>query len=279
LVFEAFIKILQSESLLAKFNSALPAPHICLLLLGPHPTSVLASQVLALLSSLLRSYSGFARKLDLASFWIVLKNVLPPVWDSRVHVATFDILLGRTANETPEVQQGRPHGVSCAHILPAILFSLDYGLKSIVADNDADHMRVISLDGKRGLVTSGQHISDVYLAESVDMTLTDPSMEILLEELTDLQATSPSFRRSFGSKQATAIFLQTCRTFVVEVASQARTRTRCSQLLDKMCHLALMLTLDPAVDIEQKKEVRNFTYPCYVAVANGSLVVGGFAHL
>lgn len=129
-VLEAFISILSSDSHLVKFNTALPVARICILLLGPSPSSVVASQILALVNRLLGAYSNFSRKLELVSFWAILKAVLPVAWNPMVHVAAFDLLLGRSTSSIP-VSSAQP-GVKCPHILPAILASLDRGLDVLV---------------------------------------------------------------------------------------------------------------------------------------------------
>ncbi|KAG9019621.1 hypothetical protein FRB90_012467 [Tulasnella sp. 427] len=94
-VLEAFINILSSDAHMIKFKSALPAPRVCLLLLGSQPTSTVAAQILNLVGSMIGKDSSFPRKLELVSFWTILKEVLPRAWDSTVHVAAFDVLFGR----------------------------------------------------------------------------------------------------------------------------------------------------------------------------------------
>lgn len=80
-------------------------------------------------------------------------------------------------------------------------------------------------------------------------------MEVLVEELIDLHSSSPTFRHVFKSKAVTAIFITSGRSFITKIASTAELHPRSTRLSDKLCHLALMLSLDSNVDQTQKKEV------------------------
>lgn len=57
-VLEAFVRILSSEPHMQKFKSAMPAPRICLLLLGTAPGPVVASHILNLCGLMLENDSG-----------------------------------------------------------------------------------------------------------------------------------------------------------------------------------------------------------------------------
>lgn len=80
-------------------------------------------------------------------------------------------------------------------------------------------------------------------------------MEVLIEELIDLHSSSPTFRHIFKTKVVTAIFITSTRSFITKIASIPGTHPRSTRLSDKLCHLALMLSLDSNVDPNQKKEV------------------------
>lgn len=125
------IDILDSKLHLEKFQLSLPASRICLLLLGPRPNSTVAAQVLNLVATLTRAYPHTPRKLELTHFWISLKSVLPSAWDPSVHVATFDLFLGRGWNNLGSQPTSTP-GIACPHIFPAILACLEHGLDVLV---------------------------------------------------------------------------------------------------------------------------------------------------
>jgi len=64
-----------------------------------------------------------------------MKNILPGAWDPSVHVAAFDVLMGRLGNPHSGFRNGKASGgprVTCPYILPAIISSLDRGLSLIV---------------------------------------------------------------------------------------------------------------------------------------------------
>lgn len=59
-VLEAFVSILSSDAHMIKFKSALPAPRICLLLLGSKPAAVVAAQILNLVGLMMEKDSSYA---------------------------------------------------------------------------------------------------------------------------------------------------------------------------------------------------------------------------
>jgi len=99
-----------------RFSVALPVTRIYLLLLGDRPSSFVAKQVLDLITVSLNKSKSFSRKFELVSGWMILKTVLPHVWDENIHSAAFGILSDQT--------QDQGTVVACPHILPAILGSL-----------------------------------------------------------------------------------------------------------------------------------------------------------
>ena len=136
-VLTVFVSILGTGSNLAKLSAALPLPRICLLLLGDHPTSIIATQILTIISLAQKSSTSFSRKFELVSGWTVLKVALPSAWNTEVQAVAFDILLGRTAGQerTPNTQ--RNPIIACSQIAPAIFAALDYGLAAVVRGDDS----------------------------------------------------------------------------------------------------------------------------------------------
>jgi hypothetical protein len=143
-VLECLTTILSSPGKLEKFSAALPLARICLLLLGEHPTSVVASQILLIIGLTLNHSSSFNRKFELVSGWSALRIALPGAWDPSVHVAAFDVLLGRFGSDIHRSPQTfNPPKVSCPYILPAILCSLDRGLTNVARGGEVilnDHV-------------------------------------------------------------------------------------------------------------------------------------------
>lgn len=144
-VLECLTSILSSPGKLDKFAAALPLARICLLLLGDNPTCVVACQILLLIGLTLKhTSSSFNRKFELVSGWSVLRGALPGAWDPSVHVAAFDVLLGRFGSDIHHSPRAfNPPKVSCPYILPAIISSLDRGLTNVARGREAmlnDHV-------------------------------------------------------------------------------------------------------------------------------------------
>ena len=132
-VLEALVTIVSDPIRMKKFTTALPVTRILLLLLGEKPSSIVASQILLMLALVVRSAPSFPRKFELVSGWTTLKTVLPPCWDPSVHVAAFDVLLGRTNDDASSIMSPASGGapapvVVCPQILPTILLSFGHGL-------------------------------------------------------------------------------------------------------------------------------------------------------
>ena len=150
--------ILSSRPYYLKFTSALPMARICLLLLGDRPSPLVATQILNLIGLSIHMSSSFNRKFELISGWLVLKTVLPSVWDPQVNKAAFDLLLGRfsvdigPSTPTPSsasssksrLKSKQPKApsttVSCTNILPIIISALQTGLTAMnhcyIADDE-----------------------------------------------------------------------------------------------------------------------------------------------
>lgn len=124
-VMEAFVSILTSPACFTKFTAALPLTRICLLLLGEHPSSQLAYQVLTIISTALSVSATFSRKFELVSGWTVLTEIIPPAWDLNVHKVAFDILLGRVSGH----ERDKAASIFCPQMAPTIFASLRHGLQ------------------------------------------------------------------------------------------------------------------------------------------------------
>ena len=156
--------ILPSRPYYLKFTSVLPMTRICLLLLGDRPSPFVATQILNLIGLSIQMSSAFNRKFELVSGWMVLKTVLPSVWDPQVNKAAFDLLLGRfsvdlgpstptpssassSKSRSKSKQPKAPSTtVSCTHILPIIISALQTGLINVLNDCHDEGILMIHLD-------------------------------------------------------------------------------------------------------------------------------------
>lgn len=80
-------------------------------------------------------------------------------------------------------------------------------------------------------------------------------MEVLIEELIDLHASSLTFRQVFRSQQTTQLFLDGYKAFVTALSSFTNISRRTVRILEKVSHFALTLSLDNDVAANQKREV------------------------
>lgn len=81
-------------------------------------------------------------------------------------------------------------------------------------------------------------------------------MEVLIEELMDLHASSATFREVFKSQQTTQIFVDSYKSFVMKVVDLPDLNQRAVRILEKLTHFGLALALDNSVAGSQKREVR-----------------------
>jgi hypothetical protein len=81
-------------------------------------------------------------------------------------------------------------------------------------------------------------------------------MEVLIEELMDLHASSSAFRELFKSQQTTQIFVDAYQSFVAKVSKSSEVNQRTVRILEKLSHFGLALALDNAVAGSQKRTVR-----------------------
>ncbi|EIN04780.1 beach-domain-containing protein [Punctularia strigosozonata HHB-11173 SS5] len=226
--FLALISILQNPACYTKFAAALPVTRICLLLLGDRPSSTTATCVLRLIEICLAASPSFSRKFELVSGWSILKTVIPVVWDSAVHVAAFDLLLGRKVGSVQTDHMRKP--IVCPHLVPAILSTFQHGLRGVASRAD------VSGDA-----------SDVDSPEAL--------VEILIEELIELHSQNPTFRQVFRSQQTTQIFIDAYKTFVLALSSAPHVSQRVIRILEKVMHFAMSLALDNDVAGTQKREI------------------------
>ncbi|KAG8739840.1 hypothetical protein FRC10_005070 [Ceratobasidium sp. 414] len=230
LVLESLVTILQSSSThLTRFTAALPAPRVLLLLLGEHPTSVVASNIFVLLGILLQTSPSFSRKFELAHGWLVIKCVVPPAWDPSVHVAAFDILLGKIGSGSAangNVQVANPV------IFPTILAALQRGLQG-VSSRERDYRTPIAVDSV---------------------------MEVLVGELLELYGAVPTFKLLFKHRATMAVFVELCRSFLGNLAKARSENERegpggaVVRIEDKLKVLAGLLCENTVVDAAQKQE-------------------------
>lgn len=82
-------------------------------------------------------------------------------------------------------------------------------------------------------------------------------MEVLIEELMDLHASSPTFRQLFESHATTQIFVDGYKSFVTRCA-KLEMNHKIIRVLEKLGHFGLALALDNAVAGSQKREVSAF---------------------
>lgn len=87
--------------------------------------------------------------------------------------------------------------------------------------------------------------------------MSDSTIEVLLEELINLQASSPAFRSLFRSQSNTQSFIETFRTFVEDVAKCTSLNDRVTRIQEKVSHFALTIACDAEVSGHQKQEASN----------------------
>jgi len=85
--------------------------------------------------------------------------------------------------------------------------------------------------------------------------VTGEDPEALLEALIQLHPTSPSFRQIFKSTHVTQQFIDTHLAFASAIRSLPEISQRVTSLMDKMCHFAIALALDPSASQTQQTEV------------------------
>ncbi|KAG8221472.1 hypothetical protein J3R82DRAFT_1685 [Butyriboletus roseoflavus] len=171
LILDAVISLLRIPTMYMKFAEALPAARIALLWLGSEPSPPLVCQVLVIIGIGFSTSSSFGRKFELASGWLTLRKVLPPIWNDAIHEAALDLLL----------QRGRDGGtvskaVKYPQMLAVVLLALRQGL-SVYSNTQ--------VQGPSRLV-----------------------VERILDDLIDLHGSHSAFRQLFRSQSLTEILLE-----------------------------------------------------------------------
>jgi len=281
LVLALLVTILSISAYHSLFTASLPLTRILLLLLGDHPTPAVATSILRLLGISINFSSSFNRKFELVSGWGVLKLVLPSVWNPEVNRAAFDLLLGNSSvnassptsasTKQEREREKKTMAVKCTHILPTIISALQTGLTAVanncfIIEDDEGNLVLRWLFSYLPLL-----ISFFPGAKNLSWS-TERTMELLIEELLTLHATSATFRQIFESQQTTQLFVDTYKSFV-ERLSQAQLRALQKEqakggdgeeiringwnirILEKLTHFGLALALDNAVGGSQKREV------------------------
>ncbi|KAJ7720932.1 beach-domain-containing protein [Mycena metata] len=234
-VLEMLISLLAVPTLYNKFTAVLPLTRICILLLGDRPSPVIANQILVLIAISIQMSPAFTRKFELISGWSVLKTVLPSCWDPSVNEAALDVLLGRIGegSKSPALNGSGAGGITiaCPNIVPTIFCALQAGLTSIARNCE--------------IIDDAPNSS--WAVES--------TMEVLIEELMDLHASSNGFREVFKSQQTTQLFVNSYKTFVLKVSGAEQVNQRAIRILEKLTHFGLGLALDNNVAGAQKREI------------------------
>jgi hypothetical protein len=215
---------------------------VILLLLGEQPSPIVASQSLILLGLILNASPSFNRKFELVNGWTALKVVVPSAWDPSVHVAAFDLLLGKVF-VPGKMQTIGPPKILCPYILPTILTSLSLGLERVVTGG-----LMPPTTPTNGVTSHGM----VYSHESYSVI---SAMEVLVEELIDLHSSTSTFRQLFRSKQTTDILLRACQTFISKIFEFSQLRGKTDRLFEKVTTLVALLASDNHMDVEQVKQV------------------------
>jgi hypothetical protein len=195
-----------------------------------------------------------------------LRTVIPSAWDPSVQEAAFDILLGREGADKNESDT-----VACTHIVPTIFGALHEGLNSVANRSQSIDNADIYGEGTFSLVSA--LLTVISVASPGSSWAIEGSMEILIEELMSLHASSNTFRQVFRSQQTTQLFIDAYKAFVSKVISFpdiSQINQKTIRILEKLSHFGLALALDGAVAGSQKREVCLIN-PCLL---RGSTILG-----
>ncbi|PPQ94175.1 hypothetical protein CVT25_003811 [Psilocybe cyanescens] len=230
-VLALLVQIIGAQPYYTKFTTALPMTRILLLLLGDRPSSHVAAQILNMISISIRVSNSFSRKFELVSGWSVLKTVLPNVWDPAVNKAAFDLLLGRI-NTGPSAEGSQATTPTSA---------------TRREEKDRTNSTTVS--------SNNCHISDDSEASSNLSWSTETTMEMLIEELLTLHASSSTFRHIFESQQTTQLFIDAYKAMVAKLSKVNYINGWNIRILEKLTHFGLALALDNSVGGGQKREI------------------------
>lgn len=220
-VLEALVSMMRIPSLHSKLAGTLPMPRICLLLLGSHPSTRTACQVLGMLGLSLKASLSSGKDFELANGWGLLKTVLPGVWDRSVHDAALDILPGRPGDRSSD-DSGSPQ------MLSVFLFALYQGL------------------------SIGDNITELDEAPSKDAIIW------ILDDLTKLHESSSSFRRVFRS-QSTAQLLLDGLNIISPI--RQHTGVLDAKISAKLTHFGLLVAMGKHISSSQKQQILDIIRP------------------
>ncbi|KAJ3720550.1 hypothetical protein C8R42DRAFT_671005 [Lentinula raphanica] len=222
------------------FLTNLPLTRILLLLLGPRPSPVIASQILTIIGICVSpsdgtgtgkevGFVGFGRKFELVGGWGVLRAVLD------VNKAAFDVMLGRVSmlDENGTRNTSEENVVTCPQMAPIILSAMSAGLGVVAKEcfevtDDTDEIQ--------------------------------STTESLIETLLSLHSSSPTFRFVFQSQQTTAVFVGAYRAFVEKI----------QEAISSNSSTSLRATPDSASDSKSRPKSMSLSYSRSLLSRSGS---------
>jgi hypothetical protein len=81
------------------------------------------------------------------------------------------------------------------------------------------------------------------------------SADNLLEELIKIHSSSATFRQSFRSQATTQTFIDAFKSFINTISMFTELEHIVVRVIEKLCHLALSISLDDVVAVVQRQEV------------------------
>ena len=208
-----------------RFAEALPVARIAVLWLGTEPSPALVCQVLAIIDISFSTSSSFGKKFELASGWLVLKKLLPPIWDDAIHEGALDLLL-----QPPRDGGSTSYTVKCPQILAVVLLALRQGL-SVFSDPQVQGLSISSF-------TSG-------CGHHVDLGPSRPVVERILDALIDLHNSQLAFRHLFRAQSSTDILIDCLSALPVDN----------TKISTQLIHFGLLIANDNHVLPAQKQQV------------------------
>ncbi|KXN83156.1 hypothetical protein AN958_01769 [Leucoagaricus sp. SymC.cos] len=247
-ILQLLINLLSSKQFYVKFAAALPTTRICLLLVGNHPSPLVATEMLKMLEICIGYSASFIRKFELVNGWNVLKTVLPYSWSMEVSDTAFGLLVGKTDN--PEQPKDAPT-FQCPQILPAILAALQSGLDAVAStapvpeDSDAQSIQL----------TIRSAASEPGLGAAAVSPNQTAVIEALTERLLHLHSTTAQFRSIFQSQATAQLFVDGYKNYVKRLSTLTEISASALRILEKLTHFGLALALDNSVAGSQKREI------------------------
>ncbi|KAH7912895.1 hypothetical protein BJ138DRAFT_1124827 [Hygrophoropsis aurantiaca] len=247
LVLEALVSLLRIPTLYAKFGEAIPVARICLLLLGGRPSSSIAALVLSLVGLSITTSPSFGKKFDMARGWAILRIVLPPVWDGRLHEAALDLLLGRTTGRESGILDSQV--VSCPQVALVILAALRQGVIEITQCKHSPNEIVGKYVCLRKITTLIRFDWLGNAGPAEDVT------RLILEDMISLHETSPSFRQVFRSQTAIQILIDAAKTLSTHSTSQDAGIQPAIPVYERLTHFSSLIAGNKVVSSTHKNEI------------------------